>query len=199
MKTEDITAEMAKTICDMYERNCSAATISRTAGLPYETVRVFLKNKYGKLRKSSNREQLKRNLVANDWKSGTTNIKVLAEKYGCSEQAIRLSLFYSNISTRKPRNDTEIVKAYKAGEPLKKISKDFSISKSTIYSIIGEERRGQVSKNHGRNVELQNAIKNVDKTQWGWQARIAEAFGISRQRVHQIYQKQERNKFNVED
>lgn len=199
MRVEDISVEMAKVIYDMYDRKCAVTTIAHSAGLPYELVRQLLVNKYGKLRKTSYHENLRRDMIAMDWQNGTKNLRVLADKYECSEQAVRQSLFINGISSKRHRDDVAIIKAYLDGEPLRKIADDFDISYTTIYNIVGKDRRGQRKANHSPNKKLEEAIKNADKSVWGWQTRIAEEQGVSRQRVCQVWKSAEGGRANGKD
>lgn len=199
MRVEDISVEMAKVIYDMYDRKCAVTTIAHSAGLPYELVRRLLVSKYGKLRKTCYHENLRRDMIAVDWQNGTKNLRVLADKYECSEQAVRQSLFIKGISSKRDRDDVAIVKAYLDGEPLRKIADDFDISYTTIYNIVGKDRRGQRKANHSPNKKLEEAIKNADKSVWGWQTRVAEEQGISRQRVSQVWKLTEGEQSNGKD
>lgn len=187
MKVEDISAEMEKVICDMYDRKCAVTTIANSAGLPYELVRQLLVSKYGKLRKTCYHENLRRDMIAMDWQNGTRSLRALADKYECSEQAVRQSLYLKGISSKRDRDDVAIVKAYLDGEPLKKIAEDFDISYTTVYNIVGKDRRGQRRTNHNPNEKLQEAVQNADKSVRGWQTRVAEEQGVSRQRVSQVW------------
>ena len=187
MKVEDISVEMEKVICDMYDRKCAVTTIANSAGLPYELVRQLLVSKYGKLRKTCYHENLRRDMIAMDWQNGTRSLRALADKYECSERAVRQSLYLKGISSKRDRDDVAIVKAYLDGEPLKKIAEDFDISYTTVYNIVGKDRRGQRKANHSPNKKLEEAIKNADKSVRGWQTRVAEEQGVSRQRVSQVW------------
>lgn len=189
----NISTDMEETIYQLYESNFTAAKISRVTGMNYETVRKALVAKYGKLRRAGS-PKVKNDIIVTEWHGGTQNVKVLAEKHGCSEMTIRGHLHKAGISSKKPRDDKAIIKAYENGEPLEKMAQDFCVSMSTIYSIIGERRRGHIAKNHCKNSGLREAIATADKDKRGWQAKIALEFGVSRQRVQQIWKRQETTK-----
>jgi Mor family transcriptional regulator len=99
--------------------------------------------------------------ICSDYKSGES-ATVLAKRYGCSSDGVRLILKRHGYKTRPLKKTTQnqekqIAKLYIEGKSSTKIAKDFNCSKKTILSIL--KRQGVEMRNDRRRFDEQHEQK----------------------------------------
>lgn len=89
----------------------------------------------------------------------------------------------------------EIIQLFKETNlTIEQIATIYGINYRTLWDFLSNnlspeelDRTDRINVGLPKNEELYDAVKNADRTEWGWQAKLAKKLNLSRQRISTVY------------